>query len=61
MVDAILLTSAEIFHPTLHRHLHMTRKRPYRRIVLATKKHRMPIGIEVGAFDMEILEAIQNI
>ena len=32
-----------------HLHFHMSRQRPYSRIVLATEEYPMTIGVEVGA------------
>ena len=61
MIDSILLAGSEIFHPAFHAHFHMSRQRPYSRIVLATKEYPMTIGVEVGALDMKILGEIRHL
>ena len=61
MVDSILLAGSEILHPAFHAHLHMSRQRPYSRIVLATEEYPMAIGVEVGALDMKILGEIRHL
>ncbi len=61
MIDAVLAASAEVLHPSLHSHVHMSRQRPYGSIVLATEKYLVAVGIEVSTLYMEILEARQNI
>ena len=60
MVDSILLAGSEILHPAFHAHLHMSRQRPYSRIVLTTEEYPMTIGVEVGALDMKILGEIRQ-
>ena len=60
MVDSILLAGSKILHPAFHAHLHMSRQRPYSRIVLATEEYPMTIGVEVGALDMKILGEIRQ-
>ena len=60
MIDSILLTGSEILHPAFHAHFHMSRQRPYSRIVLATEEYPMTIGVEVGALNMEILGKIRQ-
>ena len=59
MVDSIFLAGSEILHPAFHAHLHMSRQRPYSRIVLATEEYPMAIGVEVSALDMKILGEIR--
>ena len=61
MVDSILLAGSEIFHPAFHAHLHMSRQRPYSRIVFATKEYPMTIGVKVGALNVEILGEIRHL
>ena len=61
MVDSILLAGSEILHPAFHAHLHMSRQRPYSRIVLATEEYPMTIGVEVSALNMEILGEIRHL
>ena len=61
MVDSIFLAGSEILHPAFHAHLHMSRQRPYSRIVLATEEYPMAIGVEVGALDMKILGEIRHL
>ena len=61
MIDSILLTGSEILHPAFHAHFHMSRQRPYSRIVLATEEYPMTIGVEVGALNMEILSEIGHL
>ena len=60
MIDSIFLAGSEILHPAFHAHLHMSRQRPYSRIVLATEEYPMAIGVEVGALNMEILGEIRQ-
>ena len=61
MIDSIFLAGSEIFHPAFHAHLHMSRQRPYSRIVLATEKYPMTIGVKVSALNMEILSEIGHL
>ena len=61
MVDSILLAGSEILHPAFHAHLHMSRQRPYSRIVLATEEYPMTIGVKVSALNMEILGEIRHL
>ena len=61
MVDSIFLAGSEILHPAFHAHFHMSRQRPYSRIVLATEEYPMTIGVKVSAFDMEILGEIRHL
>ena len=61
MVDSILLAGSEILHPAFHAHLYISRQRPDSRIVLATEEYPMTIGVEVSAFDMEILGEIRHL
>ena len=61
MIDSILLAGSEILHPAFHAHFHMSRQRPYSRIVLATEEYPMTIGVEVGALDMKILGEIRHL
>ena len=61
MVDSILLAGSEILHPAFHAHFHMSRQRPYSRIVLATEEYPMTIGVEVSALNMEILGEIRHL
>ena len=61
MVDSILLAGSEILHPAFYAHLHMSRQRPYSRIVLATEEYPMTIGVKVGALDMKILGEIRHL
>ena len=60
MVDSILLAGSEILHPAFHAHLHMSRQRPYSRIVLATEEYPMAIGVKVSALNMKILGEIRQ-
>ena len=60
MIDSILLADSEILHPAFHTHFHMSRQRPYSRIVLATEEYPMTIGVEVSALNMEILGEIRH-
>ena len=60
MIDSILLAGSEILHPAFHAHFHMSRQRPYSRIVLATEEYPMTIGVEVSALDMKILGEIRQ-
>ena len=60
MVDSILLAGSEILHPAFHAHFHMSRQRPYSRIVLATEEYPMAIGVKVSALNMEILGEIRQ-
>ena len=60
MIDSILLAGSEILHPAFHAHFHMSRQRPYSRIVLATEEYPMTIGVKVGALDMKILGEIRQ-
>ena len=61
MIDSILLAGSEILHPAFHAHFHMSRQRPYSRIVLATEEYPMTIGVEVDALDMKILGEIRHL
>ena len=61
MVDSILLAGSEILHPAFHAHFHMSRQRPYSRIVLATEEYPMTIGVKVSALNMEILGEIRHL
>ena len=61
MIDSILLAGSKILHPAFHAHLHMSRQRPYSRIVLATKEDRMSISIEMRTLDMKILGEIRHL
>ena len=61
MIDSILLAGSEILHPAFHAHFHMSRQRPDSRIVLATEKYPMTIGVEVSALNMEILGEIRHL
>ena len=61
MVDSIFLAGSEILHPAFHAHFHMSRQRPYSRIVLATEEYPMTIGVKVGALDMKILGEIRHL
>ena len=60
MVDSIFLAGSEILHPAFHAHFHMSRQRPYSRIMLATEKYPMAIGVKVSALNMEILGEIRQ-
>ena len=42
-------------------YLHMSRQRPYSRIVLATEEYPMTIGVKVSALDMKILGEIRHL
>ena len=61
MVDSILLAGSEILHPAFHAHFHMSRQRPYSRIVLATEEYPMTIGVEVSTLNMKILGEIRHL
>ena len=61
MIDSIFLAGSEILHPAFHAHFHMSRQRPYSRIVLATEEYPMAIGVKVGALNMEILGEIRHL
>ena len=60
MVDSIFLAGSEILHPAFPAHFHMSRQRPYSRIMLATEKYPMAIGVKVSALDMKILGEIRQ-
>ena len=61
MIDSILLAGSKKLHPAFHTHFHMSRQRPDSRIVLATEKYPMTIGVEVSALNMEILGEIRHL
>ena len=54
VVDAVFPAGAEIFHPSLHRHIHMPGQRPYGCIVLAAEEYLMAVGEEMPTLNVEV-------